>query len=141
MHWFRVAGLLALIFLLPPLAQAQDAPRRSVKGPQASMPNARLYMQADQLMFEAGGKRVVAQGNVELYWNNHILTADEVVYDQVANTLVAKGNAQLKDSNGNVTRADPFEAPADFRDAFAWSLRMTIEDYMRALAPPGRTDR
>ena len=29
-----------------------------------------------------GGNRVIARGNVEIYYNNYILTADEVVYDQ-----------------------------------------------------------
>ena len=49
-------------------------------------------------------------GNVEIYYNNYILTADQVIYDQSANTLTAEGNVQLKEPNGNIIRADRFEA-------------------------------
>ena len=66
--------------------------------------------------------RVIAQGNVEIYYNNYILTADQVIYDQGINKLIAEGNAQLKDPNGSITRADRFEALDDFRDAFVQSL-------------------
>ena len=38
-------------------------------------------MQADQLIFDTRGNRVIAQGSVEIYYNNYILTADEVTYD------------------------------------------------------------
>ena len=34
----------------------------------------------------------IAQGNVEIYYNNYILTADQVIYDQSANKLTAEGN-------------------------------------------------
>ena len=39
----------------------------------------------------------IARGNVEIYYNNYILTADQVVYDQSANTLTAVGNVVLKE--------------------------------------------
>src|SRR5215510_2349772 len=77
-----------------------------------------LYLQADQLIYDTRGNRVIAQGNVEIYYNNYILTADQVIYDQGTNTLTAEGNAQLKDPNGSITRTDRFEALDDFRDAF-----------------------
>jgi LPS-assembly protein len=134
MHWCRAVGVAAMISLLASFARAQDAPKPSLPAPQPSAPSAPLSMQADQLVFDTRGNRVVAQGNVEIYWSNHILTADQVVYDAAANTLVAEGNAQLKDPNGRITRADRFEAPDDFRDAFVQSLPMT--DDTRTSAPP-----
>src|SRR5689334_7872410 len=33
-----------------------------------------LYLQCDQLTDDARGNRVIAQGNVEIYYNNYILT-------------------------------------------------------------------
>ena len=41
-----------------------------------------LYLQADQLLYDTKNNRVIAQGNVEIYYNNYILTADQVIYDQ-----------------------------------------------------------
>ena len=54
-----------------------------------------LYLQGDQLIYDTTGTRVTARGNVEIYYNENILTADEVVYDQGASTLTAKGNVAL----------------------------------------------
>ena len=82
----------------------------------------------------ASGNRVIAQGNVEIYYNNYILTADQVIYDQSINTLIAEGNAQLKDPNGSITRADRFEALDDFRDAFVQSLSVVTQDDTRIAA-------
>src|SRR5581483_9147157 len=46
-----------------------------------------LCLQADQLLYDSRNNRVIAQGNVEIYYNNFILTADQVVYDQGTNKL------------------------------------------------------
>ena len=93
-----------------------------------------LYMQADQLVYDTKNNRVIAQGNVEVYYNNYILTADQVVYDQNLNKVTAEGNAQLKDPNGSITRADKLEAVDDFRDAFVQSLSMVTRDDTRIAA-------
>jgi len=55
-----------------------------------------LYMQADQLLYDSAHNRVIAQGNVEIYYNNFILTADQVVYDQSVNKLIAEGIERAK---------------------------------------------
>jgi LPS-assembly protein len=91
-------------------------------------------MQADQLIYDTQNNRIIAQGNVEIYYNNFVLTADQVVYDQNLNTLTAEGNAQLKDPNGNITRADRLEATDDFRDAFVESLSIVTQDETRIAA-------
>ncbi|MBO0765463.1 MAG: LPS-assembly protein LptD [Hyphomicrobiaceae bacterium] len=93
-----------------------------------------LYLQTDRLVYDDKNNRVIAEGNVEVYYNNYILTADKVIYDQDSNKLTAEGNAQLKDPNGAVTRADRLEATDDFRDAFVQSLSMVTMDESRIAA-------
>jgi LPS-assembly protein len=93
-----------------------------------------MYLQGDQLIYDTTNHRVIARGNVEIYYNNFILTADQVVYDQNTNRLIAEGNAQLKDPNGSITRADRFEATDDFRDAFVQTLSMVTRDDTRIAA-------
>jgi LPS-assembly protein len=93
-----------------------------------------MYLQGDQLIYDTANHRVIARGNVEIYYNNFILTADQVVYDQNTNRLTAEGNAQLKDPNGSITRADRFEATDDFRDAFVQTLSMVTKDDTRIAA-------
>ncbi|MCU0733650.1 MAG: hypothetical protein MUE84_18970, partial [Hyphomonas sp.] len=41
-----------------------------------------LNLQGDQLVYDTQGNRVIARGNVEIFYNDYILTADEVIYDQ-----------------------------------------------------------
>lgn len=85
-----------------------------------------LHLQGDQLVYE--GSRVIARGNVEIFYNNNILRADEVIYDQGDNTLSASGNVELKDANGNVTRSDQIKLTDDFRDGFVQSLKVVSVD-------------
>jgi len=141
--------VIASILLLLPPAYAQD-PSVTMQGPKSKpfptkpggiigpKPNIDraqpLYMQADQLLYDTRNNRVIAQGNVEIYYNNYVLTADQVVYDQGVNKLIAEGNAQLKDPNGGITRADRFEALDDFRDAFIQSLSVVAADDTRIAA-------
>jgi LPS-assembly protein len=93
-----------------------------------------VYLQTDRLVYDEKNNRIIAEGNVEIYYNNYILTADKVIYDQSLNKLMAEGNAQLKDPNGSVTRADRFEATDDFRDAFIQSLSVVTMDESRIAA-------
>jgi LPS-assembly protein len=154
LRWARALVVIAAFALLPALlahpAAAQDpsttvAKSKSGKafprskggifGPHQKIDQAQpLYLQADQLLYDTKNNRVIAQGNVEIYYNNYILTADQVIYDQNVNKLLAEGNAQLKDPNGGITRADRFEALDDFRDAFIQSLSVVTQDDTRIAA-------
>ena len=144
-------SLVALVVLLALPAQAQQDPslRLPTIAPKSSFPKQPggmfgpspkidraqpLYLQADQLIYDTKSNRVIAQGNVEIYYNNFILTADQVIYDQGVNKLFAEGNAQLKDPNGSITRADRMEALDDFRDAFIQSLSVVTRDETRIAA-------
>ena len=118
-----------------PPPKAFPRPPGGILGPAPKIDKAQpLYLQADQLIYDSKSSRVIAQGNVEIYYNNYILTAERVIYDQSVNKLIAEGNAQLKDPNGSITRADRFEALDDFRDAFVQSLSVVLKDDTRIAA-------
>jgi len=118
-----------------PPPKAFPRPSGGIFGPAPKVDRAQpLYLQADQLIYDSKSTRVIAQGNVEIYYNNFILTAERVIYDQSVNKLIAEGNAQLKDPNGSITRADRFEALDDFRDAFVQSLSVVLRDDTRIAA-------
>ncbi len=93
-----------------------------------------LNLQGDQLIYDTKGQKIIARGNVEIFYNNFVLTADQITYDQARNLLTAEGNAQLRDPNGNITRADKLEATDDFRDAFVQSLSVVTKDETRIAA-------
>jgi LPS-assembly protein len=96
-----------------------------------------LYLQGDQLIYDTKGNRVIAKGNVEIYYNNNILKADEVIYDQSANTLSANGNVELREASGNIIRADRYDITDDFRDGFVQSLSVVTKDDDRIVAERG----
>jgi LPS-assembly protein len=81
------------------------------------------YMQADELLYTYKGdnagveRRVIALGNVEVHYNDYILTADRVMLDRNSKTAIAEGRVQLKDPKGTLTRADRMEMLDDMRDA------------------------
>lgn len=93
-----------------------------------------LHLQGDQLIYDTKGNKVIARGNVEIFYNDNILRADEVVYDQSANTLSASGNVELKEANGNIIRADRYTLTDDFRDGFVQSLSVVAKDESRITA-------
>lgn len=102
-----------------------------VKRPDTAKP---LHLQADQLIYDQSGNRVVARGNVEIFFDNNILNADEVIYDQSADTLEAAGNVFVKDPNGNIIRADRYTLTSDFRDGFVQQLSAISRDDTRIAA-------
>lgn len=115
--------LLMLTCALAPQLAAQAPPDTPSGAPLPhSAWSAKLYLQADVLIYEARGNRVIARGSVEMYYDSYILTGDEVIYDGGMNKLIVHGNAQLKDPSGSITRADRIEAGDDLRDAFAREL-------------------
>lgn len=93
-----------------------------------------LNLQGDQLVYDTQGNRVIARGNVEIFYNDYILTADEVIYDQSASTLTAVGNVTLKEPQGNIVRADRYTLTDDFRDGFVQSLSIVAKDDTRITA-------
>lgn len=96
-----------------------------------------LYLQGDELIYDNSGSRVIARGNVEIFYNKNVLTADQVIYDRSANTLTASGNVELKEANGNIIRADNYTLTDDFRDGFVQSLSVVTRDDSRITAARG----
>jgi LPS-assembly protein len=93
-----------------------------------------LYLQGDQLVYDTKGNRVIARGNVEIFYDDNQLTADEVIYDQGASTLNAVGNVVLKEKNGNIVRAERYTLTDDFRDGFVQALSVVSKDESRITA-------
>ncbi len=135
-----LAAVLACLGCLGGIARAQQ-PNLQTRGnettvakqvsPDKSSP---LLLQADDLVYDNRNNRVIARGNVEIYYNDNVLLADEVIYDKTANTLTATGNVRLKDSDGSVVNADRLTLSSDFREGFIRSLRALTQDNSRVAA-------
>ncbi len=97
-----------------------------------------LLLQADEVTYDNQNSRVIAKGNVEIYYNQYTLLADRVVYDQSINTLSAEGNVRIKEPDGAVVNADQITLTDDFRDGFIRSLRIVTIDETRIAARTAR---
>jgi LPS-assembly protein len=98
-----------------------------------------LYMNADELEYDTRNNRVIARGNVEIYYNNYALTADRVIYDQSANTFTAEGNAKVREPDepgrpGAIISAERLVTTADFAEAFVQTLSVVGKDDTRIVA-------
>lgn len=96
-----------------------------------------LLLQANDLVYDNRNNRIIARGDVEIYYNDNVLLADEVIYDKSANTLSAIGNVRLKDSDGSVVNAERLTLSSDFRDGFIRSFRALTQDDTRVAASNG----
>lgn len=110
-HGWRLAMVCWALAAIVPPAQTQVAQP-------ASPP---LYLQADELIYDTRGNRVIARGQVELYCGDFILSADQVTYEETLRKLTAEGNAKLI-GNGVFVRAERFVAPDEIRNAFEETL-------------------
>src|SRR5262249_21348787 len=90
--------LAGAVCLIPQVASAQDGGIRlpNIESPRGTSPKSAfpkqqggifgarqkidraqpLYVQTDRLVYDDKTNRVIAEGNVEIYYNNYILTAD-----------------------------------------------------------------
>lgn len=98
-----------------------------------------LYLNADELEYDTKNNRVIARGNVEIYYNNYALTADRVIYDQGANSITAEGNAKLREPDepgrpGAIISAEKLVTTADFAEAFVQTLSVVGKDDTRIVA-------
>lgn len=96
--------------------------------------NQPLLLQADELISDRENDRIIAKGNVEVYYKNYALLADELTYDQRAKTLSAIGNVRIKEPDGALIQADRITLTDDFRDGFIRSFTAVTKDEARIAA-------
>jgi LPS-assembly protein len=135
-----LAAMLACLMCLGSVARAQT-PSNQTRGGETTVAKkvspdkaSPLLLQADDLVYDHRNNRVVARGNVEIYYDENILLADEVIYDKSANTLTAIGNVRLKEADGSVVNAERLTLSSNFRDGFIRSMKALTQDDSRIAA-------
>lgn len=93
-----------------------------------------MYIETEELIYDQKNNRVIARGDVRIYYNEYILTSDEAIYDQNANTLTAFGNAKLRQPEGAIIVGDRLTLTDDFRDGFIEALKVVGRDGSRISA-------
>jgi LPS-assembly protein len=126
-------ALPALTPLSPAVAQSQFNLAGQPKNSPAtsSLP---MLLQADQMIYDNQNNRVIAQGKVEIYYNDYTLLADKVIYERANNVLKAEGNVRIKEPKGALIKTNRITLTDDFRDGFIQSLKIVTEDDARIAA-------
>jgi LPS-assembly protein len=115
----------------PVYAQKGDLLKSGIAKNETGQP---LLLQADELIYDKENDRIIAKGNVEVYYKNYALSADNLTYDQKANTLNAVGNVRIKEPDGALINADRITLTDDFRDGFIRSFQAVTKDEARIAA-------
>jgi LPS-assembly protein len=111
-------------------AAAQAAPADA----EAHNPD-KLYVDADDMLYDKDKNTVTATGNVAMYYKNRILQADRVVYDRVNKRVQAQGRVKFTDEHGNITYAPSFDLTDDFASGFANGAQLFGLDKTRYSSP------
>ena len=98
-------------------------------------PNAQMLVRADELQYDNTNNRILAVGNVQIYYLGSSLEADKVVYEQVTKRMRAEGNARLTEADGKVVHGEIIDLTDQFRDGFVDSLQLESADRTRFAAP------
>lgn len=134
-----LAGTLAL-GVAPADAQTLDF-RSQVRPAQpkaAPVADPQMLVQAAEIQYDYTNERVVASGNVQIYYKGSTIEADRVVYDQKTKHLQAEGNVRLTEPDGKITYGSLIDLTDDYRDGFIDSLRIETPDQTRFAAARGQ---
>ncbi len=120
----------SVFIALPSVAHSQGLDSSAEFGSQyQTNPDAKMLLQADNLIMDRDAKTVTAAGNVQIEYDGNRLVAREVVYNQATKRMVAKGNVEIVEKDGNHIYSDEMDVTDDFRDGFVNGLRVeTVDD-------------
>jgi LPS-assembly protein len=125
----------AQLLSFPPRAQPA---KRATPGPLRTGPDAsgqqQMLVQATEIQYDYSNDRVIAAGNVQIYFSGSTLEADKVIYAKRTKRLHAEGNVRLTEADGKVTYGEILDLSDDYRDGFVDSLRLDGPDQTRVAA-------
>lgn len=132
----QVAAAALLLCLTPAASQAQQpsGDNALLSNRLVSDPNAQMFVEAEQMVYDYDNESVTARGNVQIYYDGKTIEADEVTYYQSDRTVVARGKVKITEPTGNIIYADDFKFTDDLRDGFVRSLTVVTPEDARFVA-------
>jgi len=68
--------------------------------------DAQMLVRADELQYDNVNNRILANGNVQIYYKRSTLEADRVIYEQRTKRMHAEGNARFTEADGKVVHGE-----------------------------------
>ena len=109
--------LLLVILMLPFAARAQYAPPVSLL--------------ADSITANQNTGELVASGNVQVFYNDQIVTADKIIYNSRTGQLLVEGGITISDNAGNVFSAEYAELSQDLQNGLIRGARLLLDQQLQ----------
>lgn len=113
-----LAALLALLPLLPQGAAAQGT----------------ATLVADSVSVPAGGDSLIAQGNVQVFYDGTTLTAQRITFDRTTDQLRIDGPILVTDGDGTVFTADQATLDPQLENGILRSARLVLDQQLQMAA-------
>ncbi|MEM1286787.1 MAG: LPS-assembly protein LptD [Pseudomonadota bacterium] len=91
-------------------------------------PDAQLFLEADELLYDETNDTVTAIGNVDIFYDGFTVDADQVVYDRRRSRVIATGNVVLVEPDGSIIRATRADLSDTLSDGFVEALDVETPD-------------
>eukprot|EP00752_Nemacystus_decipiens_P019075 g17131.t1 len=85
-------------------------------------PDAQMFLEADELLYNDASSTVTAIGQVTIFYDGYTVEADEVVYNRAQRRVSARGNVVLVEPSGSVLRASSADLSDTLVDGFVDAL-------------------
>ncbi|MCV0425686.1 MAG: LPS-assembly protein LptD [Roseibium sp.] len=103
-------------------------------------PNADLLLESNELTYDFDQDRIIATGNVQVYYDGNTVQAHRIVFNRKDGQLTASGNVIFIESDGNVVRTEEMTLSEDFSEGFARALQIDTTRRTRFLAEQARRE-
>ncbi|MEM9198311.1 MAG: putative LPS assembly protein LptD, partial [Pseudomonadota bacterium] len=130
MRGLCLAALMMLAGLAgrPVLGQSLDLPSRDLP----------VTLIADNVRYDTEAERLVAEGNVQVFYDGRTLTAARITYDDPSRTILAEGPITLRNPDGSILHATYAELDPELRNGLLRSAQAVLQRRFRIAAVEGR---
>ncbi|GLQ34128.1 LPS-assembly protein LptD [Amylibacter marinus] len=89
---------------------------------------------ADTIRFDGASTRLVARGNVEVFYDRLVLQTEEIIYDQRANRILVPGEFTLREGDDFVVHAAGAELDSKLQAGLISTARVVISQQLQIAA-------
>ncbi|TYC63654.1 LPS-assembly protein LptD [Rhodobacterales bacterium] len=97
-------------------------------------PSAELILESNEITYDFDRDLIVANGNVQVFYDDNTVQAQQIVFDRKSGQLKANGNVIFIEANGNVVRTSELTLSEDFSQGFANALQIDTTRRTRFIA-------
>ena len=109
-----------ILMLLPAWASAQQAPAATLV--------------ADNVFVPAGGDQLIAEGNVEVFFDGTRMSAARITFDRAADRLIIEGPVFIQTPDGTILTADVASLDPRLENGILRGARLVLDEQLQLAA-------